>query len=181
MDLGAPTTPAPQNVALVSAVLTGEEEFDQQRTTVTSYVPTLLTLGAVLLLPTQEAFAGGSEYGILAGRTASMLHPVTMLLLFATSVYSGYLGLQWRRLRGLSDEIKDLQQQAPRLSTGLATFPLSASISALNEKLKTAVEPAVTGKPRRARYTSLSKSATVSSDWRLRCRRQRSPRCSCAL
>ena len=144
MDLGAPTTPAPQNVALLSAVLTGEEEFDQQRTTVTSYVPTLLTLGAVLLLPTQEAFAGGSEYGILAGRTASMLHPVTMLLLFATSVYSGYLGLQWRRLRGLSDEIKDLQQQAPRLSTGLATFPLSASISALNEKLKTAVEPAVT-------------------------------------
>lgn len=93
---------------------------------------------SVLLLPTQDAWAGGAEYGILAGRTASMLHPVTMFLLFATSLYSGYLGLQWRRLRGLSDEIKELQQQAPRLSTGLATFPLSASIQAVSDKLKSA-------------------------------------------
>jgi len=110
---------------------------DDERRFVGSVVTTL----SMLLLPTQAAFAGGSEYGILAGRTGSMLHPVTMLLLFGTSLYSGYLGLQWRRLRGLSDEIKVLQQEAPRLSTGLATFPVASAIKALDEKMKTA-EPA---------------------------------------
>jgi len=90
-----------------------------------------------LFLPMQDALAGGSEYGILAGRTASMLHPVTMLMLFLTSIYSGYLGLQWRRLRGLSDEIKTLQQQAPRLasSNGLAKFPLSETMSEINAQI----------------------------------------------
>merc|ERR1719267_35562 len=52
-----------------------------------------------LLLPLQEASAKGGAYGIFEGRTASLLHPITMALLFLTSLYSGYLGLQWRKLR----------------------------------------------------------------------------------
>ena len=63
---------------------------------------------------------------------------MAILPLVATVLYPGYLGLQGPRLRGLSDEIKELQQQAPRLSTGLATFPLSASIQSINDKMKTA-------------------------------------------
>ena len=93
-------------------------------------------VSTLLLLPMQDAVAGGAEYGIFAGRTASMLHPVTMLLLFGTSLYSGYLGLQWRRLRGLSTEITDLQKRAPRLSSGLATFPLSDSMKSVNDKMR---------------------------------------------
>ena len=95
----------------------------------------LVSLISVLLLPTENAFA--NEYGIFAGRTASLMHPLTMGLLFGTSLYSGYLGLQWRRLRGLSDEIKTLQKQGPILSNGeLAKFPLSDSISKMEEKLR---------------------------------------------
>jgi uncharacterized protein YceK len=44
----------------------------------------LLISLSTLLIPYQEAMA--NDYGILAGRTASMLHPVTMLMLFLTSV-----------------------------------------------------------------------------------------------
>ena len=91
-----------------------------------------------LLLPYQEAMA--NEYGILAGRTASMLHPVTMLMLFLTSVYSGYLGLQWRRLRGISDEIKDYQKQLPVLSSGQATYPISDKIKSINEQLSSSID-----------------------------------------
>ena len=91
-----------------------------------------------LLLPYQEAMA--NEYGIFAGRTASMLHPVTMLMLFLTSVYSGYLGLQWRRLRGISDEIKDYQKQLPVLSSGKATYPISDKIKSINEQLSSSID-----------------------------------------
>lgn len=124
-----------ENEGVVSSVSEGSEQAEA----VTS-LAALLGLGAVMLLPVQEAVAGGSEYGIFAGRTASLLHPVTMLLLFGTSVYSGYLGLQWRRLRGLSTEISDLQKQAPRLSTGQATFPLSDSMQKVNDMMRTAGE-----------------------------------------
>lgn len=124
----------------VSSVSAVDEDCKRHESGVTTSVAGLMGLGAVLLLPVQEAVAGGSEYGIFAGRTASLLHPVTMLLLFGTSVYSGYLGLQWRRLRGLSTEIADLQKQAPRLSTGLATFPLSDSMQKVNDMMRTGGE-----------------------------------------
>jgi len=95
----------------------------------------LLGALATVFLPVEGAFA--NEYGIFAGRTASMLHPVTMFALFATSVYSGYLGLQWRRLRGLSDEIKALSSQLPLLSSGPAKYPVSDMIAAINVEIAT--------------------------------------------
>jgi hypothetical protein len=73
--------------------------------------------------------------GILAGRTASMMHPVTMLALFLTSAYSGYLGLQWRRLRGLGEEIKDLSSQLPKLSSGPAKYPIADSVKDINAQI----------------------------------------------
>jgi hypothetical protein len=46
-------------------------------------IPTFVAL----LSPIKEAFATEGAYGIFEGRTASMLHPLTMLALFATSMY----------------------------------------------------------------------------------------------
>lgn len=98
-------------------------------------IPSAIVSSLVLLPFDNEAFAAASDYGILTGRTASMAHPVTMLLLLATSLYSGYLGLQWRRLRGLSDEIKDLQMQMPSLSSGKkAVYPVQSLIDELNNE-----------------------------------------------
>ena len=58
---------------------------------------------SALLIPTQDAFAKGGEYGILEGRTGSMAHPITMFALFGTSIYSAYLGLKYRELRTIGD------------------------------------------------------------------------------
>ena len=65
---------------------------------------TAATIGmSSLLVPTQEAFAKGGEYGILEGRIGSMAHPITMFALFGTSIYSAYLGLKYRELRTIGD------------------------------------------------------------------------------
>jgi len=115
-------------------ITTVDDSFFSSSISSTALLVPLITL----LLPYQEAMA--NEYGILAGRTASMLHPVTMLMLFLTSVYSGYLGLQWRRLRGISEEIKDYQKQLPVLSSGQSTYPISDKIKSINEQLSSSID-----------------------------------------
>ena len=89
-----------------------------------------------LLMPVQEAFAIGGEYGLLEGRIGSMLHPFTMLALFGTSVYSGYLGLQWRKLRDIGEQLKQLNSNIPKLSSGTASFPIASSIANLQSKVQ---------------------------------------------
>lgn len=49
-----------------------------------------------LLLDVQTALAQKGEYGIVEGRIASLTHPVLMGFLFGASVYTGWLGFQWR-------------------------------------------------------------------------------------
>ena len=92
---------------------------------------------ASLFLPLEEAFAKDGEYGIFENRAASMLHPLTMAALFCTSLYSAYLGLQWRRLRGLGDEMKFLSSQLPVLSSGPAKFPVSDMLTTINTEIAT--------------------------------------------
>ena len=105
-------------------------EFNDEKEIIAFKVAPLLSL---LVIP---EIANANEYGILAGRSASMLHPVTMMALLGTSLYSGYLGLQWRRLRGLSDSIKELQGQMPVLkSTGKpAQYPIQDVINEMNKQ-----------------------------------------------
>lgn len=97
-----------------------------------SYAVVMLSILAVML-PSHDAEA--NEYGILAGKTASMLHPLTNFALFGTSLYSAYLGLQWRRLRGLGEELKELSAQLPTISTGPAKSPIGATIDSITKQL----------------------------------------------
>lgn len=125
-------------------LMMNENEFENENEIMPIFDESLLSSSALLvplmtlLLPYQEAVA--NDYGIFAGRTASMLHPITMLLLFLTSIYSGYLGLQWRRLRGISEEIKDFQKQLPILSSGQVTYPISDKIKSINEQLISSID-----------------------------------------
>jgi hypothetical protein len=121
--------------APVQVELTSEEgmPFDWEEMGSQMMSPAVLGTMALLFLPIEGAQA--NQYGILAGKTASLIHPTTMAALFGTSLYSGYLGLQWRRLRGLSEEIKDLQKQGPVLSSGPAKFPIAESITEINNKI----------------------------------------------
>lgn len=84
---------------------------------------------SALLVPTQEAFAKGGEYGILEGRTGSMAHPITMFALFGTSIYSAYLGLKYRELRTIGDSIKEAQRGYPQISSGNVKYPVADVIS----------------------------------------------------
>ena len=105
--------------------------------------PTMFSAIAIMLsYPFQEATADSSSYGILAGRTASMLHPISNFGLFFTSLYSAYLGFQWRRLRDIGEELKILNAQLPEISTGKLKSPISASLSTLNSELSLLVQDA---------------------------------------
>ena len=104
--------------------------------------PLALAPLATMLLPVQAAYAKDGAYGILEGRIASLMHPTTMALLFLTSLYSLSLGLEWRKLRTLGDDIKQLNAQLPKLASASAPvrYPLSKVVSAVNEEIAAAGE-----------------------------------------
>jgi hypothetical protein len=54
------------------------------------------------------------DWGLFAGRTASLLHSLTMGSLLVFTLYTAYLGFQWRRQRTSGDEIAALQKKLPR-------------------------------------------------------------------
>ncbi|TKW38311.1 hypothetical protein SEVIR_1G106700v4 [Setaria viridis] len=64
----------------------------------------------LLALP-PDALAVEGEFGILEGRSFALLHPLVMGGLFAYTLWAGYLGWQWRRVRTIQDEINDLKKQ----------------------------------------------------------------------
>ncbi|KAH7519444.1 hypothetical protein FEM48_Zijuj08G0036800 [Ziziphus jujuba var. spinosa] len=59
----------------------------------------------------QDAFAAGGEFGILEGRTFALIHPLVMGSLFFYTLWAGYLGWQWRRVRTIQNEINELKKQ----------------------------------------------------------------------
>ena len=62
-----------------------------------------------IVLSAQDAFAKGGEFGLLEGRTAALVHPFFLGIMYATSLYAGYLGLQWRKVRTVGEEIEELE------------------------------------------------------------------------
>lgn len=76
-----------------------------------------VTAGAVLSTPlfaaVPEALAKEGEYGILEGRTAALVHPFFMFFLLGSSLWTAFLGFQWRRLRTMGDEINATKAKIP--------------------------------------------------------------------
>uniref|UniRef100_A0A1J3IID2 Uncharacterized protein n=1 Tax=Noccaea caerulescens TaxID=107243 RepID=A0A1J3IID2_NOCCA len=62
-------------------------------------------------LDPQDAAAAGGEFGILEGRSFALIHPIVMGGLFAYTLWAGYLGWQWRRVRTIQTEINELKKQ----------------------------------------------------------------------
>ncbi|KAG8076609.1 hypothetical protein GUJ93_ZPchr0006g42052 [Zizania palustris] len=73
-------------------------------------VATMTAALPLLVLP-PDALAAGGEFGILEGRSVALLHPLVMGGLFAYTLWAGYLGWQWRRVRTIQDEINELKKQ----------------------------------------------------------------------
>ncbi|XP_027336971.1 uncharacterized protein LOC113850588 [Abrus precatorius] len=57
------------------------------------------------------ALAVDGEFGMLEGRTFALVHPIVMASLFFYTLWAGYLGWQWRRVRTIQNEINELKKQ----------------------------------------------------------------------
>ncbi|KAL1541223.1 hypothetical protein AAHA92_25473 [Salvia divinorum] len=107
-----------------------------------------LPLTAITLpffLPPEDAFAVGGELGILEGRSFALIHPIVMSGLFVYTLYAGYLGWQWRRVRTIQDEINQLKKELKPVavtpdgsppSQPPPPSPLDAKIQQLTEERK---------------------------------------------
>ncbi len=49
----------------------------------------------------------------LQGTLVSLIHPALMDFLFLATLWTGYLGWQWRRTRTIPEELKELRKQLP--------------------------------------------------------------------
>jgi Protein of unknown function (DUF4079) len=89
-----------------------------------------VSTASVWLATVQMAMADSPDWGLFEGRIGSVLHPVTMGGMFVFSLYTAYLGFQWRRQRTMGDEISALKKLLPNLD-GAPT--LSAALSVAKE------------------------------------------------
>lgn len=105
----------------------------------------LAALTLPFFLDPQDAFAVGGEFGILEGRSFALIHPLVMGGLFVYTLYAGYLGWQWRRVRTIQDEINELKKQIKPVAVTPdgsppaqppAPSPLEAKIQQLTEERK---------------------------------------------
>jgi hypothetical protein len=95
-----------------------------------------LAAAAPFLLDIPAALATGGDFGILEGRTAALVHPAVMIVLFGLTSYAGYLGWQWRRTRTIGDDIKALKAQLPKPAEGEAApppSPIATQVAALEK------------------------------------------------
>ncbi|URD73993.1 hypothetical protein MUK42_08962 [Musa troglodytarum] len=73
----------------------------------------LIAVEVMAFLGWKDALAVDGEFGLLEGRTFALVHPVVMGGLFFYTLWAGYLGWQWRRVRTIQNEINELKQAAP--------------------------------------------------------------------
>ncbi|KAG6548785.1 hypothetical protein Mapa_009546 [Marchantia paleacea] len=100
------------------------------------------------LLGIEDANAAGGEYGVLEGRSFALIHPLVMGSLLAFTLYAGYLGWQWRRVRTIQTEISELKKQVKpvavaageKSATPPPPSPLEAEINKLTEERKELVK-----------------------------------------
>ncbi|KAL8145772.1 uncharacterized protein LOC141707110 [Apium graveolens] len=96
------------------------------------------------LLDSKDALAAGGEFGLLEGRSLALIHPIVMGALFAYTLYAGYLGWQWRRVRTIQNEITELKKEVKPVpvtpdgtpSQPLKPSPVESKIQQLTEERK---------------------------------------------
>ncbi|XP_021748053.1 uncharacterized protein LOC110713916 [Chenopodium quinoa] len=103
----------------------------------------LSTLALPFLLNAQDALAVEGQLGILEGRTAALIHPAVMSGLFVYTLWAGYLGWQWRRIRTIQNEINELKKQVKPVAVtpdGSPTSDNPAPPSPIESKIKQLTE-----------------------------------------
>ncbi|VFQ95702.1 unnamed protein product [Cuscuta campestris] len=103
----------------------------------------LSSIAFTLMFDAQDAAAVGGEFGILEGRSFALIHPIVMSGLFAYTLYAGYLGWQWRRVRTLQEEISELKKLLRPVATAVSPSepsPVESKIQQLTEERKELVK-----------------------------------------
>lgn len=100
--------PQPRRCAPCSGT---NDRHGQSTSSFSSLALTSSALTAPFVLLVGEAAAKGGEFGLLEGRTFALVHPVIMAVLFGSTCYAGYLGWQWRSLREVGADLKELKKQ----------------------------------------------------------------------
>lgn len=88
----------------------------------------------------QDALAVGGEFGIFEGRTFALIHPIVLGGLFFYTLYAGYLGWQWRRVRTIQNEINELKKQIKPAPVTPDGKPLETSPSPVELKVQQLTE-----------------------------------------
>ena len=127
----ASVRPAVQRIAVKASASTKPEGKDLAATAMVA----LPALVAPLLLDIPAALAINREYGILEGQIFALMHPGMMFFLFGSTIYAGYLGLQWRHTRELATEIKTLKSQKPAAKVGEDGQPIATPSSPLDQQI----------------------------------------------
>ncbi|KAJ8900664.1 hypothetical protein K2173_025441 [Erythroxylum novogranatense] len=91
-------------------------------------------------LDSKDALAVGGEFGILEGRTFALIHPVVMGGLFFYTLWAGYLGWQWRRVRTVQNEINELKKQVKPTPVTPEGKPVEAAPSPVDLKIQQLTE-----------------------------------------
>ncbi|KAL5572169.1 hypothetical protein UlMin_021766 [Ulmus minor] len=100
----------------------------------------LTALTLPFFLDPKDAFAGGGEFGILEGRSFALIHPIVMGSLFVYTLWAGYLGWQWRRVRTIQNEITELKKQVKPTLVTPEGAPVEAPPSPVDVKIQQLTE-----------------------------------------
>ncbi|XP_022147498.1 uncharacterized protein LOC111016406 [Momordica charantia] len=100
----------------------------------------LTALALPFFLDPQDALAVGGEFGILEGRSVALIHPIVMGSLFAYTLWAGYLGWQWRRVRTIQNEINELKKQLAPAAVTPDGNPIDAPPSPTELKIQQLTE-----------------------------------------
>ncbi|XVF80285.1 hypothetical protein PTKIN_Ptkin15bG0058400 [Pterospermum kingtungense] len=95
----------------------------------------LTTLAFPFFLDAKDALAVNGEFGILEGRSFALVHPIVMGSLFFYTLWAGYLGWQWRRVRTLQNEINELKKQVKPTPVTPEGKPVEAAPSPVELKI----------------------------------------------
>lgn len=95
-----------------------------------------IATSTIWMTSTQMALADSPDWGLFEGKIGSLLHPITMGGLFLFSLYTGYLGFQWRRQRTIGEEITTLKKSIPDLDGAQSVSVALASAKEANDLYK---------------------------------------------
>lgn len=93
-----------------------------------------------LLQQKDVALAVDGEFGIFEGRTFALIHPIVMAALFLYTLWAGYLGWQWRRVRTIQNEINELKKQVKPTPVTPEGKPLESPPSQVELKIQQLTE-----------------------------------------